>query len=131
MRQVIAKLERGDVVTHPVTIVEGLTLDETAAALAASGLGDESRFRAAMTDPAPIRDLDPKAKDLEGYLFPSTYAFAKGTDEGAIVATLVRTFRDTFDRRPPHRCWPAAPCATWSPSPAWSRRRRKLRRNGR
>jgi UPF0755 protein len=95
-RQVIAKLERGDVVTHPVTIVEGLTLAETAAALAASGLGDERRFRAAMTDPAPILDLDPKARDLEGYLFPSTYSFAKGTEETAIVATLVRTFRDTF-----------------------------------
>lgn len=97
IRQAIDKLRRGDVVTHPVTIVEGLTLGETAAQLAASGLGDEKRFRAAMADPAAIRDLDPKAKDLEGYLFPDTYAFPKGTGEAAIVATLTRTFRDRFE----------------------------------
>lgn len=93
VHQVLERLVEGDVVTHPVTLVEGLTLPETAAALAAAGFGDEQRFLAAMRDPAPIADLDPEATDLEGYLFPDTYAFAHGTGEGEIVATLVTTFR--------------------------------------
>src|SRR5262249_15246404 len=40
-----------------------------------------------------IRDLDPQATDLEGYLFPDTYSFAHHTPESEIVSTLVRTFR--------------------------------------
>jgi len=95
-RQVLAKLVRGDVVDHPVTVVEGLDLVETAAVLAAAGLGDESAFLAAMRDPSPIADWDPEAEDLEGYLFPSTYSFPRTTGEEEIVATLVRTFRERW-----------------------------------
>ena len=89
-------LIRGEVLTHEVTIVEGLTLWETADLLAKAGFGDRDAFVAAMSSPALIADLDPEARSLEGYLFPSTYRFSSGTGEKAIVETLVRTFRDTF-----------------------------------
>ena len=102
VRQVLDQLIRGDVVLHSVTLVEGWTLEETAAALAAAGLGDAQSFLAAMRDPGAIADLDREARDLEGYLFPETYSFARGTSEATIVATLVRTFRVRFagDVRP-------------------------------
>jgi UPF0755 protein len=93
---VLDKLVRGEVVTHGVTLVEGLTLEETAQALSDAGFGARDALVAAMRDPAPIADLDSKASDLEGYLFPDTYAFARGTAEREIVATLVRTFRERF-----------------------------------
>ena len=95
-RAVLGKLVRGDVVTHPVTVVEGLDLEETATVLAAAGLGEEEALLAAMRDPAPIADWDPEAEDLEGYLFPSTYSFPRTTGEEEIVATLVRTFRERW-----------------------------------
>jgi UPF0755 protein len=91
--RVLDKLVRGDVVDHAVTIVEGLTLEETAEALAGAGFGDLEALLAAMRDPAPIADLDPEAPDLEGYLFPETYTFAKGTPPAEVVQTLVETFR--------------------------------------
>lgn len=90
---VLDKLVRGDVVDHAVTIVEGLTLEETAEAMADAGFGDLDALLAAMRDPAPIADLDPDARTLEGYLFPSTYRFRRGTTEAEMVATLVATFR--------------------------------------
>lgn len=90
---VLDKLVRGDVVDHSVTIVEGLTLEETAEAMAHAGFGDLDALLAAMRDPAPIADLDPDARTLEGYLFPSTYRFRRGTTEAEMVATLVATFR--------------------------------------
>ncbi|MEM7481526.1 MAG: endolytic transglycosylase MltG [Acidobacteriota bacterium] len=95
-RQVLAKLIAGDIVTHPVTLVEGKTLAETAKILADAGFGDRRAFEAAMNDPAPIADLDPAANDLEGYLFPDTYRFARGTGEVEIVQRLVETFRQRF-----------------------------------
>lgn len=91
--EVLDRLIRGDVMTHAVTLVEGLTLEETAAALAGAGFGDEDAFLAAMSDPAAIADLDPEAPDLEGYLFPDTYAFARSTPEREIVAAMVDNFR--------------------------------------
>jgi UPF0755 protein len=94
--QVLAKLIRGDVVRHSVTVVEGLTLEETAQHLAASGFGRLEVLLDAMRDPAAIADLDPEATDLEGYLFPDTYSFAGGTPAGEVVAALVRTFRQRW-----------------------------------
>ncbi len=95
--EVLAKLIAGRVLTHKVTIIEGLTLEETAEHLASSGFGDRQAFLDAMRTPALIFDLDPAADDLEGYLFPDTYAFARGTGEEEIVATLVRTFRQRWE----------------------------------
>jgi UPF0755 protein len=91
--EVLDRLVRGDVVTHPVTVVEGLTLAETAAALAAAGFGDAGRFRAEFADPRRIADFDPAAADLEGYLFPDTYRFPRGASEAAIADAMVANFR--------------------------------------
>jgi UPF0755 protein len=111
--EALDKLIRGDVVLHQVTVVEGLTLEETAASLAKAGFGDRDAFLAAMRDPAPIADLDPEAETLEGYLFPETYSFQRGTSEREIVRTLVQTFRRHFedDVRPLLGGGPAGPSA--------------------
>lgn len=94
--EVLDMLVRGEVLTLEVTIVEGLTLWETADLLAEAGFGERDAFVAAMSSPELIADLDPEARTLEGYLFPSTYRFAGGTGEKAVVETLVRTFRETY-----------------------------------
>jgi len=90
---VLERLRRGDVLLHPVTLPEGLDLRETAARLAAAGLGEEEAFRRALSDPAPVRDVDPEAPDLEGYLFPDTYRFPRGETPEAIARALVAGFR--------------------------------------
>ena len=100
---VLWKLARGEVATHPVTIVEGLTLEETALTISDAGFGDLELLLEAMRDPSLVADLDPDARNLEGYLFPDTYSFARGTTEAQIVATLVRTFRRRFEQIAPGR----------------------------
>jgi UPF0755 protein len=95
---VLDRLIRGDVVLHPATVPEGLTLEETAAALAAAGAGEEAALREAMRDPAPMADLDAEAVTLEGYLFPDTYHFARGTPPTVVAATLVAAFRARWER---------------------------------
>jgi len=91
--EVLEKLIQGEVKTYPATIIEGLTVEETAEALADQGFGEKALFLEAMRSPAPIADLDPEAQDLEGYLLPETYHFARGTTEAEIVKTMVRHFR--------------------------------------
>ncbi len=94
--QVLDRLIRGLVVTYPVTVIEGLTFEEIADTLAAKGFGDAETLRREMRRSDLIADLDPEAENLEGYLYPDTYSFARGTPESEVVATLVRTFRKRF-----------------------------------
>ena len=96
--EVLRRLIEGEIVTYKVTVIEGLTVEETAAHLAEAGFGELERLRAEMADPARVADLDPEAEDLEGYLFPDTYSFAKGTSEREIVDRLVRGFRTRLEQ---------------------------------
>ncbi len=94
--QVLDKLIRGQVVTWPVTLIEGQTLDEVAEHLAREGFGSLDVLRREVRRGELIADLDPQAEDLEGYLYPDTYRFARGTPESELIATLVGTFRRRF-----------------------------------
>lgn len=91
--QVAELLARGEIYTRPVTFREGLTIGEMADVYAASGLGSRESFVAAAGDATLIRDLDPEAKNLEGYLFPDTYPTPRRIEAAALVAQMVRGFR--------------------------------------
>ena len=91
--EVLNKLEQGQVLLHPVTVPEGLTRRETALRLVEAGFGPLEELVAAFDDPALIRDLDPEAEDLEGYLFPDTYHFPRGAPARSIAETFVEHFR--------------------------------------
>lgn len=91
--EALDRVIRGEVVTYPVTVVEGLTLRETAESLAGDGFGELDAFLEAMSSPRLVADLDPAAESLEGYLFPDTYAFPAGVGEQEIVEAMVRNFR--------------------------------------
>ncbi len=95
-REVLALLERGWVKLHRLTIPEGLTLRQIAEAVETSGLGTAQEIIALAGDPAVARRFGLAAESLEGYLFPDTYLFARGTTAEAIVAALHERFRAVF-----------------------------------
>jgi UPF0755 protein len=93
---ILDALARGDVVRRDLTVPEGRSLDEIAALVAAEGLGLEP-FLAAARDPAPVRDLDPGATDLEGYLFPDTYDVPQSPEAPrALVRRMAQRFREVI-----------------------------------
>jgi UPF0755 protein len=85
LTDIVDKMARGDVVRRFVTFPEGRNIEEMAQIVAAQGL-PSAGFLAVARDPAPVADLDPKAKDLEGYLFPDTYEVPPRPDAPAQVA---------------------------------------------
>jgi UPF0755 protein len=93
---VIDKIARGDVYVIQVTFPEGLTMTEMAQIFESHGLGPASSFLAAAKDPSLIRELDPAATDLEGYLFPDTYALPRRTDAAKLVRVMVGAFNRAF-----------------------------------
>jgi UPF0755 protein len=94
--EAIDKIARGDVYVINVTFPEGLTMMEMAKIFESHQLGSASSFIKAAKDPAPIRDLDPAANDLEGYLFPETYALPRRTDAAKLVRLMVAAFTHAF-----------------------------------
>jgi UPF0755 protein len=95
--EIVDRLARGDVFVLPITFREGLTVREMAEVFADSGLGTVEEFRAASMRAELIRDLDARADDLEGYLFPSTYTVSRGTTADQLVGAMVREFTRAFD----------------------------------
>ena len=100
---VIERLERGDVFTRRVTFPEGLTVAEMAALYQARGLGTAAEFQAAASDATAIRELDPDARDLEGYLFPDTYALTRSASASVLVSMMVERFKTAYDQALGHR----------------------------
>jgi UPF0755 protein len=93
LRDVVDQLVRGEVARHDVTFPEGRSLEEMAEIAAAKGVAREA-FRTAARDASLVRDLDPLASDLEGYLFPDTYDVTRRGDAAAVlVARMVQRFR--------------------------------------
>jgi UPF0755 protein len=93
---VIAKIARGDVFVIPVTFPEGLTVAEMAAIFESHALGPASAFVAASKDASLVAAIDPAARDLEGYLFPETYALSRHTDAPRLVRLMVDRFLRVF-----------------------------------
>jgi UPF0755 protein len=95
--EVVAIVEQGRVFVRSVTFPEGLTIREMAKIFEARGLGSAASFASAARDAAPlVQDIDPSARDLEGYLFPATYALSRRADAPQLVRMMVARFRDIF-----------------------------------
>ncbi len=94
--EVVEKIARGEVYNRRVTFPEGLTIQEMARIYEQQGFGKASAFVSAARDTTAIRDIDPAAADLEGYLFPETYALTRDTDAAKLVALMVGRFRELF-----------------------------------
>ncbi len=94
VRQVHDRIARGDIYVHTVVIPEGFNEHDIANVVQAAGLGSAQDFlRAANGNVVLIRDLDPQATSLEGYLFPDTYHFTRTQSMTDIVAEMVHRFR--------------------------------------
>jgi len=92
--QVYRRIARGDIYFHVVTIPEGYTMFDIAKAMEDAKLGSSADFlNIFQTQTVMISDLAPRAKSLEGYLFPNTYQFTRTQSQMDMVAAMVRQFR--------------------------------------
>ena len=88
------RLVQGDVYARTVIVPEGFNIYDIAGAVEQAGLGSASDFlTAAKSDTFLLRDIDPQAKSLEGYLFPDTYQFTRIDTAHDIAAAMVHRFR--------------------------------------
>lgn len=96
---VLDKLEAGEQRLSRLTIVEGWTRWDVAELLARIPelkLKNKEEALALLNDTSAIRDLDPAAQNLEGYLFPDTYSFPPDTSPQEVIAIMVGRFRKVW-----------------------------------
>lgn len=93
---VIDKIARGDVYKRLLTFREGLTIAEMAQVFEEKGFGKADEFQKAAANAKLIADLDPEAKDLEGYLFPETYSLPRDTPASVVVEQMVSAFKNAL-----------------------------------
>jgi UPF0755 protein len=93
---VLNRLSRGDVFTRRITFPEGLTVAEMARLYEERGFGKAADFVTAAGDPTAVRELDSAARDLEGYLFPDTYALPRTASASALVSLMTDRFKATY-----------------------------------
>jgi UPF0755 protein len=87
-REILAKLVSGQVITHPVTLPEGLRLDEVAARIEAAGIARADAFLARARDAALARSLGIEGTGVEGYLYPETYRFRRDSGPDEIIRRM-------------------------------------------
>lgn len=92
--EVLATLRSGEGAVHAVTIPEGSTLRDIAAAFEAAGFGGSDQFLCAAARPQLLMRLGLPATGFEGYLFPDTYKFAWSTAPEQILAAMVGRYRE-------------------------------------
>ena len=95
---VLERIYRGDVKVYRFTVPEGLRLEEIAAIVERAGLGRADELVALMRDPQEARSLGAPFHNLEGYLFPDTYTFARNPKAQAVVAAMVARAKEAWRR---------------------------------
>ncbi|MCP4713959.1 MAG: endolytic transglycosylase MltG [Deltaproteobacteria bacterium] len=94
---ILEKLRRGEVLTYSMTITEGSTVFDIARVVEAAGFGTAKEVLQRSSDPSFIRALGMDTVSLEGYLFPDTYRFSKGTGTETVLKTMHARFRQMYD----------------------------------
>lgn len=95
--QVLKELEKGELQTIKLVIPEGFTRFDIAKRITEkfpqNPPVDDKAILAMMDDVSLIRDISPTAKNLEGYMYPTTYNLQREAKPQDIIRTLVEQFR--------------------------------------
>jgi UPF0755 protein len=91
--EIFGRIARGDIYYMELLIPEGFNMFDIADAVAKLGTMSARQFLAAARDPALVRDLDPRAATLEGYLFPNKYRIYRRTTARQICRMMTTEFR--------------------------------------
>ena len=98
--EVLEELKKGKERTTKLTIPEGWTRFEIAKRIANKFPGvppkDEKAILNLMYDVTQISDLAPNSKNLEGYLYPTTYDFPPETSPEQIIKRMINQFKKTW-----------------------------------
>ena len=102
LSEILDEFEKGHVTLVSWTVPEGLTKGDIAKLWETGGFGTAIAFREAFETTSLLEKYGLEDKTVEGYLFPNTYKFAKGTTADKVVEMMLAEFKErwieTFDK---------------------------------
>ena len=90
------RIARGDVFYQVLVVPEGQNMFDIAAAAERLKLFPVADFLRAAREPSSLRDLDPDARTLEGYLFPSSYRLDRHATPARLCQLMTGRFREVW-----------------------------------
>jgi UPF0755 protein len=94
--EVFNRIARGDIFYYVLVVPEGQNIFDIAAEAQKLKLFPVADFLRAARDPSSIRDLDPAAPSLEGYLFPSSYRLDRHATPERLCRLMTGRFREAW-----------------------------------
>ncbi len=94
--EVFDRIARGDIFYFTLVVPEGLNIFDIAQLAGHLGLFSAEAFLDTARNPAMIRDLDPRAPTLEGYLFPNTYKLSRHATPESACRMMTAKFREVW-----------------------------------
>lgn len=102
---IINKMAKGEIYQDgiKITIPEGSISTDIVNTLVKKGLGDREVFKKLFRDPSQFKkEFDflnnSKITTLEGFLYPQTYYFKKGTSEKEIFTAMIKEFEKVYNK---------------------------------
>ena len=96
--EIVRRLASGDVFYYSLTVPEGWNMFDIAQAAGRFGVFSAGQFLRAAHAPSSLRDLDPQAPSLEGYLFPETYRLTRHATARDLCRQMTARFREAWNR---------------------------------
>lgn len=98
--QVLRELETGETQTIKLTIPEGFTRFDIAKRIVERVPQNppvtEKEVLLLMEDTSLIKDIAPEARNLEGYMYPSTYSVPRAAKPAEVIKVMVEQFRKVW-----------------------------------
>src|SRR3972149_2528145 len=96
LRELLDILGKGGILEHKITIPEGYNIYQIGKLLENNGICNSESFVKAAFLPDLIYSLGIDGISVEGYLFPDTYYFRKGTPAEYVVKKMVSHFNKIY-----------------------------------
>ena len=95
---ILERLKKGMVLTHPVVIPEGYNVWQIAETLEGKEIVSSFSFLKGSNDKALCSQVNIETESVEGYLFPDTYFLAKDMNPRQIILLMVNRFHEMLPK---------------------------------
>ncbi len=96
-QQILDTMVNGKMILRKFTVKEGASIWEIGALIARSGIGTRNEFDSALTNPEMLQEFGIVAPSFEGYLYPETYQFPRGTKPKKIISAMLDQFKSAWE----------------------------------
>ena len=95
---ILRKIVSGDVVAYLITFPEGITIFDVAQNIERTGLNSGAAVLQKAADAQFAASLGIEGHSLEGYLFPETYKFNRGSSPEVVLRRMFERFNKVFNQ---------------------------------